>query len=199
MALGELETLIESSPQEWQNLFQQFQETLKKWADTNLETLKQLAHKAETTERLADNSEKLTNYLEKFLDICTGQMKRMQESDGQLMNSLSHLQTSETELKILVQKSQSELSQLESKIGNLTSTLEAPNPKKVKWIWKDSVLVGAIALSLLTSLFLSWELSQTIQQMSQRVQWLLEKANRQDCLTGIKSQDSSECQGLFDD
>ncbi|MGK7949898.1 MAG: hypothetical protein AB4368_14215 [Xenococcaceae cyanobacterium] len=38
--------------------------------------------------------------------------------------------------------------------------------------------------------------NQVNQNTNQRVQWLLEKANRMDCRMGIKTPGSPECQGF---
>jgi hypothetical protein len=65
-------------------------------------------------------------------------------------------------------------------------------PKRRAWTWKDRVLVGGMAIAIAIVSFLYVEQ----RQVSQRVQWLLEKANRQDCLTGIKKLNSPECKGL---
>jgi small-conductance mechanosensitive channel len=197
VALGELETLIENSPQQWRELFEQFKEVLEKWAQTNIETLKQLAHKAEVTELLAANSEKLSNSLVKLLEVCERLMNQLQESNGLLVNSLSRLQTSETELKTSVEQTRSDLSRLHSQIEVLNSlpVLQSSNSTEQKrraWTWKDRVLVGGIAIAV--AIFCCLYVEQ--RQVSQRVQWLLEKANRQDCLTGIKKSNSPECRGF---
>lgn len=197
VALGELETLIENSPQQWGELFEQFKEVLEQWAQTNIETLKQLAHKAEVTELLAANSEKLSNSLVKLLEVCERLMNQLQESNGLLVNSLLRLQTSETELKNLVEQTGKNLSQLNNQIETLNSSLaqQSNSPVALKrraWTWKDNILVGGVALAVVLVSFLSVEQSR----MSQRVQWLLEKANRQECLTGIKKRNSPECRNL---
>ncbi|MDJ0534870.1 MAG: hypothetical protein QNJ70_20715 [Xenococcaceae cyanobacterium MO_207.B15] len=201
IALGELETLIENSPKEWQDVFKSFEGELKKWADTNLETLQHLSQKASITERLASNSESLSNSLIKFLDICEGLMSQLQKSNGLLTNSISQLQTSLIELKNLVENQGKLLSQLESRFNQLPSQQQLPQPSnppnlKKKKTWKDNVILALVVVLLSSSLYFNFNQRQINQDTNQRVQWLLKKANRQDCLAGIKKRDSPECQGL---
>ena len=62
--------------------------------------------------------------------------------------------------------------------------------------WKSNVMLGLIAVTLCTTSYFNVRQSQVNQNINQRVQWLLEKANRQDCLAGIKKPDSPECRSL---
>ncbi|NJO93954.1 MAG: hypothetical protein HC820_05575 [Hydrococcus sp. RM1_1_31] len=201
VALGELETLIEDSPQQWQDLFKQFQEVLTQWGEHEYRDVKTLAHKASVTELLAANSEKLSNSLVKLLEVCEGLMNQLQKANGLQLNSLSQLQTSETELKNLVEQTRNDLSKLHNQIEALNSSLalQSNNPanqKQLAWTWKDSVLVGLVAIAILTTAMGSISQSRVSGEMGQKVQWLLQKANRQECRTGIKSIHSPECQGL---
>ena len=200
VALGFLKALIETSPKEWQGLFKEFEGELQKWSNTNLETLNHLSQKATITERLASNSESLSNSLIKFLEVSEGLISQLQQSNGSLMNSLSQLQTSETELKSLVEKNNNQLFQLENKIDSLNS-----NPSQQKksnlfnkkiGIWKDNAQLMIVTVVLLMTGYFGFIQNQVNQNTNQRVQWLLEKANRMDCRSGIKPPSSPECQGF---
>lgn len=201
VALGVLETLIKNSPQQWQELFKNFQTELGEWTQTNLETLNLLSQKARVTEKLAQNSEKLSNSLIQFLSVCEGLISQLQMSNGALSNSLLQLQTSEIELKSLVNSLGKELNQLKIDIKQSRDNPnrnQISNASKVKKssIWKDKIMIilGAFSISLLMMnlgfIFKQYNLEL---KTSQKVQWLLEKANRQDCLAGIKTPDSPEC------
>ena len=201
VALGTLETLIETSPKEWQEIFKGFEGELGKWANSNLETLKLISQKATITERLASNSESLANSLTKFLEVCAEQMSQLQKSNSLLTNYLPQLPTWETELKTSVDETKTQISQLESKVNNLNLTLEnweksnRPNLKKI-WTWKDSVFGGLATIILLSTVSFGVNQNRVNQNTNQRVQWLLEKANRMDCRLGIKKPGSPECKGL---
>ena len=200
VALGTLETLIETSPQEWQEIFKGFEGELGKWANSNLETLNLISQKASITEQLARNSESLANTLKQFLEVCGEQTIQLQKCNSLLTSYLSQLQTSSTELKSLGEKNNNQISQLESQVNNLSSTLENQSksnpPNKKIWTWKDNVLIGLVISVLVTTVSFGVVQNQVNQKMGQRVQWLLEKANRRDCLAGIKKPNSPECKSL---
>ena len=201
VALGELETLIEKSPQQWKQLFTGFQGELKEWGSNNLEILKHLSHKAEIVEKLATNSENLSNSLIKFLDICEGLMSQLQKSNGLLTNSLSQLQASQTESKNWEKQTLTMILQLDNQIQQLNQKLDNPkvlkNNKNKMGGWKSNVMLFFLGATLLTTTYFNVNQSRVNQNINQRVQWLLEKANRQDCLAGIKKPDSPECRSLL--
>ncbi|WP_036488226.1 DUF6753 family protein [Myxosarcina sp. GI1] len=200
-ALGEIETFLENSPDEIRELFEGFKREISKWADANLETLKHLSEKATITERLASNSESLGNSLVELLQVCEGLISQLQTSNGLLANSLSQLQTSEIELRNLVVETKTELSQLQKKITDLNSTIEEwkksslPALKKI-WTWKDSMWLSLTTFVLFIVIGFGVSQKRIDEDTSQRVKWLLEKANRQDCLAGIKESNSPECQNF---
>ena len=201
VALGTLETLIETSPNEWQELFKGFQGELKEWSDTNQETFHLISEKASITERLASNSESLANTLTKFLEASAEQTSRLREVNSLLTNFQSQSQTLQTKLKNLGEKNNSQLSQLESKVHKLNSLIEnqekshPPDLRKI-WTWKDSVVFSLLTIALLATVYFNVGQNRVVQHNNQIVQWLLYKANRQECLTGIKKPDSPECQGF---
>ena len=201
VALGTLETLIESSPREWQEIFSLFQGELKEWADSNKETLTLLSQKADITERLASSSESLGKYLTKFLEICEGLISQLQKSNLSSINSQSQSQTLQTEFKNLREEHRKELSQLKTKLDKLNSLIEnqekshPPDLRKI-WTWKDSVLFSLITTVLLATVYLNVGQNRVVQHNNQIVQWLLYKANRQECLAGLKKPGSPECQGF---
>ena len=201
VALGSLETLIETSPKEWQEIFEGFQGELKEWADSNKETLTLLSQKSDTTERLASSSESLGNYLTKFLEICEGLINQLQKSNLSLVNSQSQSQTLQTEFKNLREEHKKELSQLKTKLDKLNSLIEnqeeshPPDLRKI-WTWKDSAVFSLLTTILLAIVYFNVGQNRVVQHNNQIVQWLLYKANRQECLTGIKKPGSPECQGF---
>jgi hypothetical protein len=67
VAMGYLQTLIEDSPQEWEETFQQFKEELDEWTSIHLETLETLAKRAESEKNLSDVSSRLATLLEQFM------------------------------------------------------------------------------------------------------------------------------------
>jgi hypothetical protein len=80
IALGQLQCLIEDSPNDWQALFHTFQEELIQWTDTHLETLETLARKAQTEEMLANTCTELVSSLARLTTTCNELMVRLPTS-----------------------------------------------------------------------------------------------------------------------
>lgn len=90
IALGQLQCLIEDSPNDWQALFQTFQEELTQWTDTHLETLETLARKAQTEEMLASTCTELVSSLARLTTLCSELMGRLPTSRPSSTNSASN-------------------------------------------------------------------------------------------------------------
>ena len=200
VALGTLETLIETRPQEWQELFKGFQGELKEWSNTNQGTLNLISEKASITERLASNSESLANTLTKFLEASAEQTSRLREVNLLLTNYQWQWQTSLTKLEKSTEKNSNRFSQLESEVKNLKSTIENqknsnPINKKIG-DWKDNISTYLLAIILMMIGSFGLNQYRVNQSTSQKIHWLLEKANRLDCKMGIKSPGSPECKGF---
>ena len=187
-AIGYLQTIVLESPQEWRDTFDSFNTELISWSETNVTTLELLVQKAQTTEELSKTSIELMNSVEKLAKLCSVLIKASETSSTQesksLTSSLKALESSLTSiLSDFSQSVSSRLSQIEGQITN------SPSPRRGKqWVM---VLVGMIAI-------LGMQVYDHLifRQTSQRVQWILSKQNRRDCLEGIKSQDSAECKNL---
>jgi hypothetical protein len=90
IALGQLQVLIEDSPNEWQDLFSDFQGELQSWEHSNLRTLNHLAGQVKAMERLAD-------CVNRLIAIMTPLVKNLPELKGnsaQLSRDLENLKES---------------------------------------------------------------------------------------------------------
>lgn len=67
IAMGYLQTLIEDSPEAWEQTFESFKEELNAWTELHLETLESLAKRAESEKNLSDVSSRLATLLEEFM------------------------------------------------------------------------------------------------------------------------------------
>lgn len=199
VALGTLETLIETSPNEWQELFEGFQGELKEWSETNQGTLHLISEKASITERLASNSESLANTLTKFLEASAEQTSRLREVNSLLTSFQSQSQTSSTKLEESLDKNRNRFSQLESEVKKLKSTIENQKnsnpPNKKIGAWSDNILLSFLTIILLTTASFGFNQHKVNQNTIQKMQWLIEKGNRMDCKMGIKNPSSPECKG----
>lgn len=91
IALGQLQCLIEDSPNDWQTLFDTFQEELSQWTDTHLETLETLARKAQTEEMLSNTCTELVSSLTRLTTTCNELIARLPTS---LLSSTSSASSS---------------------------------------------------------------------------------------------------------
>ena len=81
VALGQLQVLLENSPNEWEGVFQSFQSELDQWTDTNLKILESLVSKAEATDLLAQSLKELMSLLSNLTTTCGTLVQRSQTSD----------------------------------------------------------------------------------------------------------------------
>ena len=198
-ALGTVEAFLKKSPQEMQDVFNGFNQEISQWSEANLETLNHLSQKARLTEKLARNSETLGNSLIEFLKVCERLIDQLRISNGLQTTSLSQLQNSEIELRGLMTQIEKKIFQLNNSISQVNSDIENwknPHFRQMKrWTWKDNILSSTLMLGIFLSISQYFNY-QNIRDTNQKVQWILEKANRQDCLSGIKNADSVECQSF---
>jgi len=194
LAIGHLQALVESSPNTWQSLFEDFQQELSQWTDTNIQTLDLLASKAQAMKDLSHNANELTSILSTLVNTCSTLMQRLASSDATLNKSLNNWQRStnswttnqesiQREIRILHQEWQQARNTITSQ--NTTGTSPAnPWPARL-------ALLGGIALATLT--VFSWQTYQTMNDSSQRIEWLLQKQNRRDCKDGLLPPGSPLC------
>jgi hypothetical protein len=81
VALGQLQVLLENSPNEWEGVFQSFHNELDQWTDTNLKILESLVSKAEATDLLAQSLKELMSLLSNLTTTCGTLVQRSQTSD----------------------------------------------------------------------------------------------------------------------
>ncbi|NEP10240.1 MAG: hypothetical protein F6K14_08475 [Symploca sp. SIO2C1] len=211
IALGHLQTLIEDSPQEWQVLFGSFEEELSEWATTNLKTLSLLTQRTETMERLASSSEQLSSILTDLTQACSSLVKQLPQSNQQLLFYVKQLENSNKELISSLNSIQSKLAaqerQVEMLAAGVTTTNQFLTSKRKKTtsigIGQDSALqVLACALLVFVVVIIFSFISSAVnlslvRSTNQRTELLLHKAERLECLAGIKDRESADCQGLL--
>jgi hypothetical protein len=235
VALGQLQVLIEDSPSQWKDLFEEFREELGEWATTNVETLSHLTHKTQTMERLAQSSERLGDTLNGLAQVCNGLIAQLQESNLLLTKSTSQLTDSNTNLTNLVNQTRQELFEYKKVLSYLAANVEATNSSLnslpvllsqnmslsssqsrpqtfVEWFqrikrevstWEGKFLwTTVVSMVMLSAGFWGATRMMVVDRKllldtAIQTQWLLEKANRRDCLDGIKKPNSPECKQFF--
>ena len=206
IAMGQLVALVEEAPKKFDTSFNNFTEEINVWTDTNIQILNEIANKAKIHERLAEGAEKLAESSTQLVQVCSELIVQLKQSNGTHHNSRSPSPTSEDNYEIVV-KTQTLLKAINQQLLKLETLISNPQqpptqikdelkenlPKKGKLIWSVNLLGLGLLLLSSTSGILNW---RSINQIDQRTNWLLEKANRQECLQGIKSAESIECTTL---
>ena len=200
--LVDVKILINSEPTKIKEIFDIFNQEIKKWTEQNVQTLERIAQKAELTERIATNTKILNDLLKELLTASTTLIEPLQKSSANSLNSISQLKTSiirlESLMESLLEENQSlnrSNQELSARLGNpqLLKKGSSQSPLQLtnlKWIISLIMIFGILNLLGLTLLFFpTWETRK-------QVKWLLFKANRQECLAGIKSPQSPECAGI---
>lgn len=188
-ALGKLQVLIEDSPNDWQQLFTGFQEELNRWSQTNLQTLKALSTRAVQLERLIATLETLSTTSTKSTKASIVLM-------GELSSLRRTLKTTNDRPPPCLPPLDLALTQLEVLSRSLQETLNRPTMPPA-WTWSArSPLTWGLSALLALNLAGVGVIYFNQKDQAQKVDWLLYKGNRYECLAGIKRQNSPECQGL---
>jgi hypothetical protein len=193
IALGQLQVLIEDSPNDWQTLFEDFQQELSQWTTTNIQTLELLASKTQAMSQLAARSTELTSILSALVSTCSTLMQHLQTSDATLNSSLSKWQSSSREWNGMqdsiqrdLQTMRLQLSAVEHRLNTGTSQTFTARP------WLVAVLLVLVSSTTAFG-WLTWRNHQTLQRSAQQIDWLLHKNNRRDCADGFLPDSNPLC------
>lgn len=191
LALGYLQILIQDSPKEWEDLFLDFKNELDQWTDSNLEILDSLVRKAETEEMLAKNSQQLVVVLTNLTNCCN-QLMTVQTSVNGSRNS--SLVVNNSFLDEILHKINA-LQEQNAQVSRLLNHLSRKGNGK-PWGRRMQLIFSITTVAVLT---FGWHVWGTVSDTNLRARWILEKAVRSECLTGLKSKTSKECRGVYHD
>jgi len=190
VALGSLQILIEQSPQDWQVLFENFQEELNAWTSTNLTTLEALLRNANTIESFALTSKELVTSLKTLTKVSTALMESFQTSNQKWMDSQNRLESLNHNMDLILTENQTFQQQLTHQISALKSQNQTSTST---WNWGKWMPWAGVFLLLITGFFI---LQGQQKNNARTLQWLLEKANRRDCLEKVLPATHPLCRGL---
>ena len=185
-AIGHLLAIVEESPENWRSLFDEFEGELDGWATQNLRTLEAINRQSANTERMGLSLQGLSksttalknetresllslNKLRNSLDTALGKLNRTEENSRALVGRFS--------------KTDARIQQLENFVVLSSS--------------------GSFVLLLVLALGGVWGYRQVAQRQElaeqilwverERSGWMLEKANRAECVYGLKPADDPLC------
>ena len=199
-AVGFLHTIIESAPQEWEGLLSGFTQTLNQWTTSNLEVLSALTNKAETDATQAELIRELSHTLRALTSLMTGQKQLLHKLGKTSITpgaSLTDLRETLTQRLNSLSQQLETISMTRNSSGNMRHIKQIGHNGSFGSRSSRSILSASLlALVLAMTVTGGWVLRRGQQRNAQLLHWLLIKANRAECLSGIQSPDSQECLGL---
>lgn len=175
VAIGHLLAIVEESPEQWRSLFDDFKRDLDQWTNANLETLRAIHQQGEAADRMSQSFLRLTDSI-KASSIKTSELQSDLKALSKTLASLSSSLGSATSSSQTLSSKFSKTEQLIDKIQNRRD-------------WTSAINCGLLSGIAVAVVLLCW---QQLQQ-SERIGWLVEKANRQECATGVKPADDPQC------
>ena len=174
-AIGHLLAIVDESPENWRSLFDDFERELDEWSAQNLRTLAAIHEQGAAADRMSQSFLKLTESLLKSSTKTAGLQSDLIKLSKTLQRLNERLEASSSEARALSQR----FKQTELFIEN--------SQNKREWILIGNyVMMGALTAAVMTVFWMQ-------AQQSERVEWLLIKANRQECFLGIKAADDPQC------
>ena len=189
VAIGHLLAIVESAPENWRALFDEFERKLDEWSEQNLRTLAAIQKQGQETERMSQSFLKLTDSLK----LSNTKTSELQTTLIALSRTLSRLTTNLGEVRAESRSSLSQISALDQRFDQTDQGLVSV-AEQMSWIW--SINLALLITGVGGVVIFSWSLMQqraAIYEQNRRLGWLLQKANRQECLTGVKPADDPQC------
>ena len=208
LGLNHLKVLLHEAPAQLRNWSATFEQKLTTWSQSHNQTLQLITQKAEATAALTETAGQLATLLTGHTQTCNALVKQLQAAHHAWGDSWELQADVNKQLLTAVQELEQHLTQQTEHLQRLAAEVNAsrqPDPLIALGIRsRQSLLHGLVALAAYfviigstAMMFLAvfYVKDRPLQQMTaERVKYLLMKQNQQDCLNGIKSADSPECQ-----
>lgn len=200
VALGQLQVLIEESPQSWQTLFADFESALDAWSNNHLNSLEALAANAENSKEHAEGLKKL----KKILSIYGKILEQLRKDIRSLSQNYKSLNNPQNDSYRTWEKTLNDtLDRIESRIeGDRRErqrgiTHNSQGSPKISSDKKVALLMFLSIAGFSTLGFFQWQQHQMIEQIQQRSEWIWINQLKRDCQSGARSPESSECTDLL--
>lgn len=191
LAMGHLLTLVETAPENWQALFDEFKGDLDAWTTQNLRTLEAINRQSQISDRLIRSFQELSN----LTTASSDGTQRLRSELTRLSSELATLKSSLTRTADRTEENSLALVKRFKSTEDRVKTLE----KQLTWTSACSavtlaavVVGGSLGYRQLAK---EVEFAQMLLvQERKRSIWTLEKANRAECFYGIKPPSDPQCQ-----
>ena len=211
LGLNHLKVLLLQTPEQLQSWSEGLQETLDAWSGSYGQLLGVIAQKAEATNALTETAGQLSTMLTSHTHSSNALIKQLQMSyqqQGETWDQQAAFNNGlEASLQTMTVASAEQTTQLADQLkalGTEVRQANRPNPLAALGLtpdrgWKQAVFygtamtltTGAIAVTMMATFYLRDRALQ--RSTARKVEYLLQKQNRRDCLDGIKAVDSVEC------
>ena len=183
LANAHLMALVLQAPENWRALFDDFKLELDEWTTQNLRTLEAINQQNQTVERLTLGFHELAK-------LTTSSNKETLALSKSLSRLASSLKTHNDDLIALSGQTKTSNDRLDSRLKKTETAVDYATNQKT-WIWISSfIALGAV----FTGAGLGF---RQIQQQNEQIEWLLEKAERQECVLNVVPRDTPRCQQYF--
>jgi hypothetical protein len=184
IALGQLQVLVEDAPQAWQDVFSSFSAELEAWTESNIQMLEAIAKQAEAGEGIVYSTKELVTSVNAFTRLL-GEQSRTPSHYGKELDSLKgRVEDLRNALDYRLTTLTDNLESQKS-VMRRTPVAEAGNRgEDAPRVWFLVLLVTGIGF------FTLW---REQQQNTKVLQWMLYKANRQECLQKRVPATSPQC------
>ena len=224
VAIGQLLVLVEEAPENWRSLFDDVHQELKQWSRENFKSLESIKQHAMTSaeliavlRRLLDSMQRSQSWSQETAQGLSNLRLKLSSIDSGLSDLASSSRDSHQKLgqieailgvskvqldKLMKQSNQSEDS-LSLIVSQLSQFSENDSRRRIReWILSCSLAVlGLVAIS---QSFNNRAMRQQLADQEQRlrgqqetVDWIFRKANRAECVYGIKPPDDPQCRQYF--
>lgn len=193
VAIGHLLAIVETAPENWRALFDEFERKLDEWSEQNLRTLAAVQKQGQEAERMSLSFLRLTDSL-----------KRSNAKTSELQTTLMELSATFSRLNSKLDSLQMESKAVLSRTAALSTRFKMSESElkdmasRVDWTWSVNLWLASFVF-MLCCLFgwALWRQQSFIAEQDKHLGWLLDKANRAECLNGIKPADDPQCVQYF--
>ena len=191
LAMGHLLTLVQTAPENWQALFDEFKGDLDAWTTQNLRTLEAINQQSQISERLIRSFQALSN-------LTTSSSDETMRLNGELTRLNGELETFKDSLMQAAARTEENSLALLKRFKRTEQQVQTLEDQQT-WILNSSAAILAIVVfgGALSHWRLAKELNFTQLMLAderKRSIWMLEKANRAECWYGIKPASDPQCQ-----
>ena len=191
LAMGHLLTLVQTAPENWQALFDEFKGDLDAWTTQNLRTLEAINQQSQISERLIRSFQELSTLTTSSNDETlklhrelTRLNTELEAFKGSLIQAVNQNTANSQTLLNRFQSNEKKVAQLERQ---MTWTLSCSAVTLAAVVIGGSISYGRLAKEVNFAQVL-------LVQERKRSIWTLEKATRAECFYGIKPQSDPDCQ-----